>query len=234
MVICGIIYFSVFYGKFYVSAVEITGNNGVLAQDISQKALQAANTPLINAGLLRIYSKSIIIARKGAIEDNILQAFPEIDSVNVKKQFPNKILVQVKERVAFANACENQQCFLMDSKGILFKEAFQEDLISITNEAGLAPLALRATTISRQAIEFIDAISKNLRERFNVTAKSAIVADTLVITTNEGWQAHFSMQETAEPQITKMNLLLEQEIVPAQRKNIEYIYLQYQDKAYYK
>ena len=42
------------------------------------------------------------------------------------------------------------------------------------------------------------------------------------------------MQETAEPQITKMNLLLEQEIVPAQRKNIEYIYLQYQDKAYYK
>jgi hypothetical protein len=58
----------------------------------------------------------------------------------------------------------------------------------------------------------------------------------LDIKTNENWQIYFDLNSMSDTdlKIAKLNLLLNGEITPEIRKNLQYIDLRFKDRAYYK
>lgn len=226
LVVVGVVlYFILFSPQFQVTAVEIYGNEKVKSEDIEGLIVLAA-------------SNRIFLINRDKLQNKILSKFPAIESAVVKKKFPHTIVLTVKEREIFMTFCTSQKlnsCFHMDMNGIIF-EPSQDipvgSMIVIKKPDGTISLGTEA--VGKNIIVMISRIENDLKSNFQIGVKEAVISNYLIIKTSEGWQIYFDPTADIDLQIAKINILLKDKISPEDRKKIQYIYLQYQDRAYYK
>ena len=218
-------YFVVISAKFKISEVEISGIEKISSEEI--KNFIAVES-----------SERIFLMNKVELTNKILHKFPLIESVNLKKDFPQTLKLTIKERGDFAVLCNNenlQNCFKIDRNGVIFEvlNSMQPDNLIIIKESD-GELLLGSNLVDKNIILLISNIQKNLNDNFQISVKTVFVANSLVFTTSENWKIYFDPTTDIDLQITKMNILLRDEIPANIRKNLQYIYLQYKDRAYYK
>lgn len=220
----------VWYEKFQVKAIEISGNAKTSEQDIQALAFGGAVTKFMG-----IPSKSMFLAGKGRVANALLASLPGMETVTVQKKFPNTIALTVKERQPAAIFC-GQECFYIDSNGVIFEALGQlpQGFFIIRQSVHKKELLLGQQAVDATTITAVLKIAKSLRDNFQINVKEALVANPLVITTSEHWKVYFNLEGDINLQITKMNALLAQEISLTKRENLQYIYLQYKDRAYYR
>ncbi len=214
-------YFALFYPKFRVSSIEVSGNQKVKEDDI--KNFVKANT-----------SDRILIFDKNKLEKNILNNFPGIKSVVIQKKYPNTVALKIEEREPSAVFCE-LKCFSMDGEGTIFEELKDtpKEMLIVRQELNDKEIYLGEKVIEKNILDEISSVQKNLKDN-QIDIKEVFVSNPLIFTTSENWKIYFDPTSDINSQIAKMNLLLKSEITPNERKNLQYLYLQYQDRAYYK
>ncbi len=139
-------------------------------------------------------------------------------------------------------------CFLVDQQRIIFAPATQEDL-----QSGLTiifseqpPKAIFSEVCSKVLVDRIEETKKMLSEKFGIsnlsfTEKTNGFLNVMVFDPNRsfasngagGWEIYFDPKSDLSMDLTKLRLLLDKEITPEQRKNLQYIDLRF-SKAYYK
>lgn len=230
-------YYGLFSQRLQVLAVEILGNEKIPAGEIEAVAKESIKRELLGAGLFAISSRSILVTdKKGTIKD-VLTTFPKIKEVKVQRKFPQKVIVSVKERDPVAVFCDaSEACFLIDDEGVIFEEANNtpSGMLTIRNEAPPGEASLGEFMVKKNIIAAIMGIEKSLRDNFQIGVSEVRVGNPLVVKTTEQWEISFDKEQDMAGQIAKMNLLLKDEIPVEARKSIQYIYLQYKDRAYYK
>jgi arginyl-tRNA--protein-N-Asp/Glu arginylyltransferase len=124
----------------------------------------------------------------------------------------------------------------MDDQGVIFESAatVPENMIVLRQSAGSPKMDLGQLILAGTIIEDVIKIQKNLNDHFQVSLKEVMVSDILACKTSERWQIYFDPRQNIDMQISKMNVLLKDQIPAEKRKNLQYIYLQYKDRAYYK
>jgi len=229
-----------FYSKFQVAIIEISGNETIKSEDIERFVASEIHRKILSAGILNISSKSIFIVDTTKMASLALHQFPGIEKVEVQKKMPNTMALKITERKAFAEFCERQSddtdtCFLLDENGIIFEltQGGMQDMIIVRAE-GDKEIFAGSNIIEKNMAEAIAKIQKNLKNHFQIDVKEAFVSNPLVFNTSENWKIYFDPTSSIDLQITKMNALLNNEIPVSGRKNLQYIYLQYKDRAYYK
>ncbi|MDO8530346.1 MAG: FtsQ-type POTRA domain-containing protein [bacterium] len=233
---CGV-YYGLFSQKLQVLGVEILGNEKITAGEIEDVAKESIKRELLGAGLFAISSRSILVADKKSTIKDILTTFPKIKEVKVQRKLPQKVIVSVKERTAVAIFCHTQgSCFFIDDEGIIFEEAkdVPGGMLTVWNEGSQAEAVPGAAMVKKNIISAIVDIEKSLKEHFQIGVNEVRVGKPLVVKTAENWDIYFDTEQDMAGQITKMNLLLKDEIPVEARQGIQYIYLQYKDRAYYK
>ena len=108
------------------------------------------------------------------------------------------------------------------------------DMMTITKEQTNDAISTGENAIEKNIMDGIYKVQKNLKNNFQVDVKEAFVSNPLVFTTAENWKIYFDPKFDIDSQIIKMNALLKDQITPEARKKLQYIYLQYKDRAYYK
>ncbi|OGZ72605.1 MAG: hypothetical protein A2908_03645 [Candidatus Staskawiczbacteria bacterium RIFCSPLOWO2_01_FULL_38_12b] len=226
--------------QFQIKHIEISGNNNTNQEDIRAIARSLGNTTLFSLGKFQIVTKTIFLADTQKINTAILAAFPAIENAEVKKSLFETILITVKERTPYALVCPQERdftngCFLLDENGVIFQpqEPAQGNFITILATEH-ATWALGQGIIEKSTINAISKIQKNLKNNFQIDISQVNVSDPLIVTTSENWKIYFDPNSDIDLQITKMNTLLNNQITKSARKSIQYIYLQYKDRAYYK
>lgn len=229
-----IFYFIMFFPKFQVSHVEISGNEKIEKKDIENITWGYLNKKLFGTGIFNISSKSIFIVNKKNLIKDILSNFSNIEDVQIKKDLPNSLILKVKERQPFAVFCQENNCFFIDENGVIFEslETRSKDMIIIMSD--YMEILIGKEIIGKNIMDIISIVEKNLKDNFQIDIKEVFVSNTLIFKTSENWKVYFDPTSDIDLQITKMNSILENEITQSDRKNLQYIYLQYQDKAYYK
>lgn len=177
-------------------------------------------------------SKNIFLVSPKKIEEKILKDYPEIKEANLKKKFPRSLILEVKTREAVGLCCFSQDnCFLIDQEGVVFggqtskDEAGEEDLIMIFSGDGISPEKMN------QLLSIQNKLEKNLEidlEKFTLSE-----GERLDIKTTEGWEIYFDLSADINLALTKLGLILEKEISPEERKNLNYIDLRF-SKVFYK
>lgn len=222
-----------FYSFYFLPFLQvkniIVSGNERMPHDEIQKFVDRA----LSAPVMGIPTRSILLKSPAALSGNILKQFPGIESAWVRKQYPATISISIKERKEFAIFCKEAICFSIDEKGIIFKEASKTDGGIIITAEGKDGIATGERAVENNAIALISAIQKSLKENFNLAVTHASVSNFLVLTTKEGWKIHVNPKDEPASVIAKAEALLKGISVGA-RKNLRYIYLQYQDRAYYK
>ena len=222
LIVIGILYFIFFFPKFQISKIEISGNKNVDSNAIK--------------GFLSLNVGHIFLVNTEVLEQKVLYEFPFIESVVVQRKFPDTIVLKIEERKPFAVFCQNNKCFNMDANGVIFDELrnISQNMVVVKKELDEKEVFLGQNIIEKNIVDIIYNVEKSLKDNFQIGIKEALISDTLIFKTSENWQIYFDPNSDTDLAITKMNILLRDEIPIKDRKNIQYIYLQYKDRAYYK
>ncbi len=232
MLIGGAVYIILFMPTFQVEKIIISGNEKIKTEDI--KNLVAKN---IKKEVFGIFSNSIFMVNPSLVTKNMLAALPSVESMRVQKSLPQTINIIIKERTPYALFCPKpDNCFLIDRQGVVFEsvQEIPQKIMIITPTSGDDIFYLGQQVVDKTTMDSVVKIQENLKNNFQLDVKEVLNSNPLVITTSENWQIYFDANSSTDLQITKMNALLQSEISANGRKNLQYIYLQYKDKAYYK
>jgi len=228
------IYAFLFSNILVVQKINITGNQKTAAAEIQTAAWPETARQLISFGPFNVSTKNIFLVNRGNIQAKVLESFPIIASVKVQKKL-HEINLQISERQANAIFCVSAgECFHIDGTGVIFEPAsYFAGLPTITSDtAGNRNLGTQVVKSAYMVL--IAAIAQNLRNNFQIKVETVRVDNPMVLGTNEGWSLYVDPSADGSAQIAKLNALLKEKLPKDSRDNLEYIYLQYQDRAYYK
>jgi hypothetical protein len=219
--ITSLFYFLFFSETFQVEKIIITGEKKIPKEAITTF----------------IPKKNIFLTDLGKIKEDILNNFPQIAEVEIKRGFPDVLNILVVERLEVANWCQVDRCFLLDKEGVIFEETLPEtDLIKIINRQSINSFSLGERVIEKKQLSQILDIDDKLKSELEIPIREFIISaeDKLITVTTEGWEIYFNFQKDMEWQLTKLRAVLEEKIPPEKRKNLEYIDLRFGNFAPYK
>lgn len=210
MTISSFAYLLFFSSIFKIKEIKVSG-----VKKIPEKELQDIISEKIN--------KNIFFADLENIKNYLIESYPEIAKIEIKRKLPNSIITEIEERkpVAVLN-----NSFVLDKEGIAFEKSPNSNLPKIT-KAGFNNVKLGEKAIDR--IEDILKIIKRIE-----TKEAIIVSDKrLDIKTTDGFDVYFNLEKDIDWQIEQLEIILQEKIPLQERNNIEYIDLRF-DKIYIK
>ena len=188
--------------------------------------------------ILFFSSGTIFWVNLNKIKEAILEKFPQIDKIEISRNFPNNLDVLVTERKGLATFCHEEKCFILDKEGIVFdpirndisNEARENQLlIKIIDKSETEPYNLGKRVIEKEDLIWLLEINSQLNEDLNIPVKEFIISsgEKLTVLTQEDWELYFNLQEDVKWQLTKLKALLEEKIPENKRKDLEYIELRF-------
>ncbi|MDI6768430.1 MAG: FtsQ-type POTRA domain-containing protein [Anaerolineales bacterium] len=128
---------------FKVSGAEISGN-----QRLGETEINAA---------LRVIGQPIFVANPAKITENLLNAYPDLSSVDVHVAFPNRIIVDVVERTPLIAWYQDGTLAWIDAQGIGFPPRGQAgNLINVVANGDPPPVQVDPAQSSNQKPPFLD------------------------------------------------------------------------------
>lgn len=205
----------------------------------------------IEVFLTKQLGKNIFLLNLDLLEKQILEDYSVIEQIEIKRQFPNGLLAEIKQRKAIGIGCinyerynidaktQNKDCYLFDRQGIFFQAIEDFDikdnigrLIIFLDIKGSIKLGQKV--ISERTLDKILKIYQELQRLEIEIEKFVLVGDKrLNVKTNFGWEIYFDLTNDLDLTLTKLRLLLEKVISLEDQKKLEYIDLRFL-RAYYK
>ena len=176
--------------------------------------------------------KSIFLFDEEKMEKYLLEKYIILENAHINRKFPDKILIDLKLREGIAIFISEDNAFLMDKDGIIFKKAEANNLFKIkTVNNHSFNLGERAIN---EELETILYLKSELEENLKIPLEEmAITENRINVKTKQGWDIYFSLRKDLDLQITELGLVLEKKISPDERGNLQYIDLRF-EKIYYK
>jgi len=225
----------IFGFNFQIKKIEIKGVDDFLRKEIENSIGSEVETTLFKNKFSQGFtSRSIFLVKLNKIKEKILNNFLEIDHCELKRQFPQTLLVLLKKREPVGLYCSLNDCFFFDKEGVIFKktetENNLENLILVSSEK--IP-NLGEKFISKEKINLFLEIYNSLKN-LTIPVKDFKMSTEkkLEVKTVEEWDIYFNLESDIKIQLTKLSLLLK-EISPQEREKLNYIDLRF-SKVYYK
>ncbi|KPJ56915.1 hypothetical protein AMJ49_03285 [Parcubacteria bacterium DG_74_2] len=228
LIFFGISYLIIFSSFFQIKTIRI------FWIEESKKELENLVEAQTTKNLFSFQTKSIFLLNLPKINQLILEKFPQIETVEFKRKFPNKLELEVKERTPVIIFC-SEKCFLTDRDAIAFKEFSEEPKFKI-EKLNREKIELGKAVIEKRILLVILEIRETLENDFKIPLEEIIFVseERINIKTLEGWEIYFNPQEDINWQITKLKAVLDEEIPSQKRENLEYIELRFGNFAPYK
>jgi len=250
----GIFYLVCFSSIFQIKDIKISGNSAFAEASVDKQKIlfdeiQKIIEERISQKILFLPSKSIFLANLNQINEPLLERFPQIDEVNLKRRLPSTLIVEIQERLPLGVWCEDlpsspsenlggqgENCFYIDREGIIFEENPPKEEFIIKSEELISQGFLGEKVIEKTLLESIFEIQRKLKESLKINIEEIIILEKEKINakTSEGWEIYFDPTGNIDWQLTKLSLVLEKEIPPERRKDLEYIDLRFGNFAPYK
>jgi len=232
IIVAGIFYFLFFSPFFQVEKIIISGNEKILKEDIEKIISREAEKEIFFSP-----TRAIFLLDSTKVKESILNNFPKISEVEINKKLPDIIELKIIERTGVLTWREGEKFFLIDDEGVIFEEITGDlaETIKIQDLSRSSELKLGEKALNKQKIDKILEIKKKLEELKIPFQEILIISEErLNIKTVAGWEIYFNIQNDILWQATKLATILEKELPPEKRGNLEYIELRFGNLASYK
>jgi hypothetical protein len=226
----GIFYLAFFSPLFQLKRVEISGN-----QKIETQAIDSAVYEKMSKKILFFETSSIFLTISQDINKALLSAYPQIDSVAIKKDIFGQISLIIKEKQPLAVIFNKDNYYYVDQDGIIFEKIQEQDSEKIKIQSYDFPqeFNLGEKVIEPDALSEILKIKGSMAKLEVFAAEADIISDQrLNIKTSEGWEVYFNLKGDLNWQITELKTVLENKIPSQKRRNLEYIDLRFNDMIF--
>lgn len=241
VLLCSLAYFLFFSTVFKLKEIKF-----ISPREVSLKPLQELLNQELQKKWLHLFKRdSFFLLWSREVEDKILRELPEIKTANLRKKFPDGLLLEVKKREPLAIWCgleedeqSDGQCFLIDKDRVIFRRAKKEetkgDLFLVMSKEEKQRGILEEACSAEEMNQILE-IQHRLQGKLNIGVENFTKGKLglLEAKTVEGWEIYFDLSTDIELALTKLELLLEEELPLEERKNLQYIDLRF-SKVYYK
>ncbi|TSC94064.1 MAG: hypothetical protein CEN87_660 [Parcubacteria group bacterium Licking1014_1] len=241
IVVFAFFYAVIFFPYFQVKNIITLGSEKTQDKDIQELVYSQISQKIISAGNWKLESKSIFLVSSKNLNKEILNKFPIIKNVKINKRLPQTLELEITEREPLGLFCNSKdECFLIDQSGIIFESSLKisNNMFVIRKLADSKQVFVGERVVAENIMAIISKIENGLKNNFQINIEEVLVSNPLRldVKTDEKWQIYFDLSPDSDinMQIAKMNILLRDEILEKDRKNIKYIDLRFKDKAYYK
>ncbi len=221
-----------------VNQIEVSGTTAVPIEGIRQ-----ATAELISGKLWLLLPRNNFFVVSGKrIERELRQHFPEISAVEVKKNFPHRLLVHASGRQLWGVYCERPPappaggCAYLDVNGLAYEElsGFSGWLLPVLY--GPSAVRLGEAVIPSGRLQFFDRSKEALASlggNLLWLSSASSTPEDARLGLAEGWQLWVTASRPVEEWADVLKTLLEKEI-GAERARLEYIDLRFGNKVFYK
>jgi len=246
-------YLLFFYSGLQVKNIVVLGNEKIKTQDLEELAFNNADINLLSFWNIKIVSRSILFVDIDKINNDILKKYSVVENAKISKKLPETLTLDITERKPIGAFCPSagastelsrmssgqavDQCFSIDNSGVIFGSAgaVPENTTIVRQLFNSGQVFTGEQVVAENIISAIYKIRKSLKDNFQIDLKEVLITSPLRINvkTNENWQIYFDLAPASDigSQITKLNLLLSDEISADKRKNLRYVDLRPKDKA---
>lgn len=228
LIIDGLFYVFVFSQIFQIKEIKISGSN-VVANEILEK--------IVASGIEKkviLPTKAIFLADLSNVEKEILNKFPEIKRAQIKREFPNTLILTVEARDSFMVFCQDKEnCFKVDEEGVVFEQGREanEFFVFVPGKQ----IILGEQVMAGEYLQSIKEIQASLNQDLKIETKEFwLLGDRLTVKTNDGYEIYFDLKADVLGQVFNLSQVLKEKIPPEQRGNLKYIDLRFGNRVYFK
>jgi hypothetical protein len=209
--------FALSNSNFQIHQIDIMGTqNTTLVNDIQHMGIQGQNVFLLDAGDLTTR----------------IEALPIVDSVNLSKQLPNLVIINVVERTPVILWQTQQGTYSVDHKGVVIAPASDttgiDHLMTVVDVSkGVAQQIHPGTLLNAADIEFATQVSTQLQHLSGVSsftlhydvAPSQGGHGSFIVVSSNGWIAYLGGAGDTNPLENRL-IELQQILYLAQQKQL--------------
>lgn len=234
-------YFFVFSPFFKVKEIAVKGNRHIAAAAL----IETSRDFLMTNNFLFLKNDNINFISVKDIGQKLQNEFYRIDSISVKKNYPDKLVLDVKEREAAEILCDGDEtasdyfdCFLVDRNGLAFERAADSKgflILRILDKRG-GEIEIGKKVLNPELIQFTEKITGNFKNFIKYNIKLLVLehpAQREITVLVDDWKIIFDVSGDPDKQLLVLKEVLEKEV----KENIgklDYIDLRVEGRAYYK
>ncbi|MFH1597715.1 MAG: hypothetical protein ABIB97_01405 [Patescibacteria group bacterium] len=236
----GLIYFSFFSGYFEITSVSISGLHYLNDQEIRQVVDQFTQSRkflvLPQNNLLLTDTENL----KKEINDSLQERFA-LNSLNVDKDYPSSLSVNISERIPSLAWVTNNIIYYLDLSGKATRRLEEDEEID-TNFPKVYDLANQEISLNDQAVnsdmvKFVFEATEQLNSKLLEKAESfhyqEVDLPDIWLRAESGWRIHLDSQQEVAKQIDDAVLIIT-EYFSDNTGNLDYIDVRLVDRVYYK
>ncbi len=242
LLFCGAaVYVFIFSAFLEIKTIGVSGTKELAGEDI----LKDLKLSLGGKYLGLVPKNNFILVSKNKLEKNLSEHFRKIKSLEVKKKFPDALLLNIEERKSLILWCSGGPCYIVDESGYAYAgidldspKVVQNNLIALI-DTGARPVIVGERILNEEYVSFLISLREEIGKGTGINVNTewrtpSIVAEEVEIDTEEGWRLYFSENIKPEKAIRTLKTFLDEEIGKEKRNELEYVDLRVENKVYYK
>jgi len=238
LILGGLFYFLFFSPYFYVKEIKILNNETIPENVLSDRANEIISKKIY----FFLSAHNIFLFPSKKISNTLLDEFPRIGKVSVKKKFPGQINIKIEERKMVAIWCglapSPPTCFFIDKDGVIFENSPSGEgtlIFRINDKLNRENIKLGERVFEPDFINKIFEDQKKFEESLGLNFPEFTVLEDNVLEANSssGWKIIFDASGKLDSQIRALKKILE-EMKPEEKQALEYFDLRIEGRIYYK
>lgn len=209
VVLGGLVYLFIFSSVFQVKNIAVLGTEKTSEEEI--RIIVSNN------------AKNIFLADLEEIDRMLLEKYRQIGSIDIKRDLPDALLVQIEERKPVAVISKYEGYFFIDKEAVIFEEIPEKplEMLIIKSEKDL---------IQKEQLDQVLKINSVLRNDLKIPIEEILIKSEkrIDVETMEGWNIYFNPKRDLNWQLEEFGILLKEKISLENRENLEYVDLRFE------
>jgi len=219
--------FLLFSPRFQIDQLSISGNKDIASENLEKVAGEKLKTSFSVLGMQFSTGSIFLSAGKGV--NALMEAFPEIESIKIRKDFPNKVSLEIVEKTPYAIWCEEygtQKCYMIDRKGSYIKSCEKDQsLINIIEKESLKDVE------KKDILDKLAIVGEKLKENSITPSSFNLFEEKLVVLSNLNCKIIFNINDDLDWQVEKLGIVIKNPKYFKDVDKLEYIDLRFGNQA---
>ena len=176
------------------------------------------------------------IMNKSKIKESILSAY-RFETLEIKKKFPNKLIVQIGEKRPEVVWQTNNLCFALDDSALAIQYCEDKQDLMIIKDTQNELLEIGGRPITEDELNYYRELNEKVWQFFIekfVPVNYEKEFNSLKLNTNKNFFIYFNSNLPIDDQLIRLQYLLKDENVKSGLETVEYFDLRFDDKVFYR
>lgn len=222
--------FFLFSPKFQISTLSVSGNKDISTEELEKVAGEKMKTSFSLLGF-DFSTASIFLAGNSAI-NNLMETFPEIEKVNIKKNFPNGVSLEIVEKTPVAvwiDVFNGSKSYLVDKNGSFIKDYKEGEDYSFLEKVNQEEKINKID--KKKTLGLLSQIEKSLKDNSVIVSFFDVYNEKVSVRSNVSCQIIFNINEDLDWQIEKLGIVLKNSKYSPDLNKLQYVDLRFGNQA---